>query len=178
MNVRKNYLKGSVSTFLGVISIDWSPDEIVASDDAKTWSRPHGPLRLDTPCLSRLLGPPCYIESTPFETTTESFPDKLNVATPFSISYEITNKTAMDQKLQVSMKAKDGQDSPSSFLVAGMVEGEVSLGPYEKRSLSYMIVPTVPGVHSIPPICILSQRYKTWLVQESKDPSQTVFVSP
>lgn len=177
VNIKSHYLKGSVSTSLGALSVGWFPRPMAAPEDAKDSSQTLGPLRLERPSKCRLLGPPCYIENAPFETSVEGLPNHLRVATPFAIAYQIRNKTAMDQKLTISMKEYEANES-NCFMVAGLVDGEISLGPYEKLTISYTAVATTSGVHSVPPICITSERYKTWLVQESNVSSQKVFVAP
>ena len=177
INIKSNYLKGSVSASLGALSVKWSPHSMISPQDAIDSFPMHGPLRLDNPSECRLLGPPCYIENAPFETSIVGIPNHLQVATPFVIAYQIKNKTSVDQKLKISTKDCN-EDEPLCFMVAGLVDGEISLGPYEKITLSYAAVATVPGMHSVLPICVMSERYKTWLVQESKVSSQRVFVSP
>ena len=177
IKIKSSYLKGSVSTSLGALSVKWSPCPMISPKDAMDSFRTHGPLLLESPSKCRLLGPPCYIENAPFETSIEGLPNHLQVATPFVFAYKITNKTAMDQRLKISTRDSD-PDEMVCFMIAGWVDGEISLGPYEKITLSYTAVATMSGVHSIPPICVMSERYKTWLVQQSMVSGQKVFVSP
>jgi hypothetical protein len=177
VNVESKYLKGSVSTAMGVLSVDWAPCPMMAPEDARASFQTHGPLVLQGPSNCRILGPPCYIEHAPFETTMKGLPNKLQVATPFAVSYEITNKTAMSQKLKISTRENDANE-PLCFMIAGLVEGELSLGPFEKLTLSYTAIATMSGFHSVPPICVMSERYQAWVVQTSKVPCQKVFVAP
>lgn len=181
VHVKSHYRKGSVSSSLGILSINWSPsplkipDEIVHAGFSNSISS-HGPLRLSNPSTCRFMGPPCYIEHAPFETTMERLPDYLEVATPFEITYHIKNKTSWDQKLTVSLDEGAVQE-PLCFMVDGLVIGEVSLGPFETHTLSYTVIATRTGLHAAPPVCVSSVRYNTWLIRESQL-EQTLFISP
>lgn len=180
--MKSHYLKGSVSASLGTISVGWSPSSFevpkdMSQDVGVTPITAHGPLRLDGPSNCLFMGPPCYIENAPFETTMDRLPDYLEVATPFDIRYHIKNKTSLDQKLKVSLKGMDGPEGSLGFMVAGMVQGEISLGPFETHTLSYTALATRSGKIHFPPVCVSSERYKTWLIQEEGQ-SRTVFVAP
>jgi hypothetical protein len=183
--MKSNYLKGSVSASLGILSISWSPnpvevpDEVTESGYSESITT-HGPLRLDSPVICRFMGPPCYIENAPFETTMDRLPDYLEVATPFDITYHIKNKTALDQKLNISLKEMEqGVNDPSlGLMVAGLVTGEISLGPFETHTLSYTAIATSTGKIQAPQVCVSSHRYSTWLIQESQGESRTLFVAP
>lgn len=181
VNMTSNYLKGSVSASLGVLSVDWSPSPMDIPDEVKEngYSEPitmHGPLPLDSPLICRFMGPPCYIENAPFETTMDRLPDYLEVATPFEITFHIKNKTAFDQKLNVVLK-ESSEPSPG-FMVAGLAAGEISLGPYETHTLSYTAVAMRTGKIQAPHIYVSSHRYNTWLIHESQGESRTLFVAP
>jgi len=177
VNIRSNYLKGSISASLGVLSVEWSPHPIMAPADAKDLVlQKHGPLPLSIPSICLVRGPPCYIENAPFEIHTERLVNQ-RIGTPFTLAYEIRNKTAMDQKLKVFLKESDDEDS-LCFMVAGFVDGDVSLGPYERVTLAYTAIATLVGFHTVPPIAVLSERYQTWLVHESTEPCRKIFVMP
>ncbi len=181
VKVKSNYLKGSVSASLGMLSIDWTPSPLKIPDDVPQQGLAgsilfHGPLPLDTPSTCCFMGPPCYIEHTPFETTMDRLPDILEVAMPFTITYYIKNKTSLDQKLKVSLSDTTVTES-LCFMISGLVTGEVSLGPFETHTLSYTAIATRSGLHPAPPICVSSVRYNTWLIHESRL-DQNVFVAP
>ena len=181
VHVKSHYLKGSVSASLGILSINWSPSPLRIPDEVvQTGFRyaiySHGPLPLSTPSTCRFVGPPCYIENAPFETTMERLPDYLEVATPFEITYHIKNKTAWDQKLNVSLD-EGAVKEPLCFMIDGLVTGEVSLGPFETHTISYTVIATRTGAHPAPPVCVSSVRYNTWLIRESQF-EQTLFISP
>lgn len=106
----------------------------------------------------------------------EKLPDNLEVATPFTITYHIKNKTSLDQKLKVSLD-ETAEKGPLHFMIAGLVTGEISLGPLESHTLSYTAIATRSGLHPTPPICVSSVRYNTWLIQEAQQ-HQHVFVAP
>jgi hypothetical protein len=184
VNMKSNYLKGSVSAPLGILSVSWSsnplevPDEVTKSGFGEAITT-HGPLRLDSPLTCRFMGPPCYIENAPFETTMDRLPDNLEVATPFDITYHIKNKTGFDQKLNVSLKeAEQGVNGSLGFMVAGLLTGEISLGPFETHTLSYTAVAMSTGKIQAPQVCVSSRRYSTWLIHESQGESRTLFVAP
>jgi hypothetical protein len=182
--MKNDYLKGSVSTSLGVVSVDWIPTplelpkEVTAGGSIDSVDA-HGPLSLTTPCTCRFMGPPCYIENAPFETIVEGLPSSPRVAVPFDVTYRIKNKTSIDQKLKVFLKnsAPESQDS-DGFLVSGLVNGEVSLGPLESHTLSYIILATRTGTIPMPNLCISSDRYNTWIVDDSTSRRRSVFVLP
>ena len=183
VNMKSNYLKGSVSSCLGTLSIDWLPNPIEVPEEVAKQGfgdsiKMHGPLRLDGTSTYRVSGPPCYIENAPFETAMDRLPDNLEVAMPFKITYHITNKTSLDQKLSVSLKGtEDGMDEHPGFIIAGLVKGEIALGPFETHTISYTALATRSGKMQLPRVRVSSDRYKTWLI-EDKGPSRMIFVAP
>lgn len=183
MNMKRNYLKGSVSASLGTLSVDWSPISLEVPKQARKLGNGgsiamHGPLKLDHPSTCRFMGPPCYIENAPFEAIMDRIPDQLEVATAFDIVYHIRNKTSLDQKLRISLKGLDpSADESLGFIISGLVNGEISLGPFETHTLSYTALATRSGNIEVPPMCISSDRYKTWLVHEQGQ-NRTLFVAP
>lgn len=181
VHVKSHYLKGSVSASLGILSISWSPSPLKIPDEAAHAGftnsiSSHGPLRLSSTSTCRFMGPPCYIESAPFETSMDKLPDYLEVATPFEITYRIKNKTSWDQKLTVSFDEGAAKEPPC-FMIDGLVTGEVSLGPFETHTLSYTVIATRTGAHPAPPLCVSSDRYHTWVIREPVL-EQTLFISP
>jgi hypothetical protein len=185
VSMKSDYLKGSVSTSLGVVSVDWIPTPLELPKEVTTGGSidsavdAHGPLSLTTPCTCRFMGPPCYIENAPFETMVEGLPSSPRVAVPFDVTYRIKNKTSIDQKLKVFLNnsAPASQES-DGFLVSGLVDGEVSLGPLESHTLSYTILATRTGTIPMPKFCISSDRYNTWIVDDSASSRRAVFVLP
>lgn len=177
-----DYLKGSVSSSLGVISVDWWPSTLELPPDVKSssFSDPiagHGPLKLDEPSMCRFMGPPCYIENAPFETKLERLPQSISVAEPFEVTYTVKNKTSLDQTLKISLDDSDPTFS-DGFLISGLVKGDVCLGPHETHSLTYTALATKVGSIRIPPVCVSCTRFNTWVIQESAESRRTIFVLP
>jgi len=180
VNVSSHYLKGGVSARLGTISVSWSPSPIPVPEEAFIDGEPldaHGPLRLEDTCILHLRGPACYVENAPFDTSVDKLPDRIEVASPFEIVFHIKNKTALDQRLQVSLDEGD-KEKGLPMMVAGLAKGDVCLGPFEARTLSYTAVATKPGIFCAPSVSISSHRYSTWLIHDSRANAQNVFVAP
>jgi hypothetical protein len=184
VNMKSNYLKGSVSASLGLVSVDWLPttlklpEEVTDNGYADSITT-HGPLRLMTPSTCRFMGPPCYIENAPFEAAMDGLPESLRVATPFDVTYQIKNKTSLDQKLRVILNdAEPASDESHGFLVSGLVNGEISVGPFETHTLSYTALATRAGKIWMPQVCVSSDRYKTWIIKESQGSKRSLFVVP
>jgi hypothetical protein len=182
--MKSNYLKGSVSAPLGVISVDWSPTPLALPKDVSLEGidgklTAHGPLPLQKPTTCRFMGPPCYIENAPFETTIESFPALPQVAVPFEVSFRIKNKTALDQKLRIILdhSEADQTDESNGIMISGLVNGEISLSPNESHILSYTVLATRVGKVLMPKISVASDRYKTWVLREASA-RRSLFVLP
>ena len=186
-------MKGSVSARLGIIWVDWFPMSMPlpgefsesqnGSDLAFGTLTSHGPLRMLEPSTLKFRGPPCYIENTPFETVLESLPPSPRVATPFVISYRISNKTGMHQKLTVMMgNQSSGGGSRSSvsegILVSGLVTGHIQLAPFESQTLFYTALATKAGKTTMPALSISCDRYETWVIKDEPEGSRVVFVMP
>ena len=184
--VKDQYMKGSVSTRLGVIWVDWYPvsvplpEDIPQSDIERLQS--HGPLRPSEPATLKFRGPPCYIEDAPFETVLEPLPPSPRVAVPFEMSYRISNKTGMQQKLSVLMRDqyddRERNNVSEGILVSGLVSGDITLSPFETQTLSYTALATKAGKTVMPALKISSDRYKTWVVKDEHDGSRETFVLP
>ena len=170
--------KVSVTAKLGAISIDWSPISLQHSRDDKQIT--HGPLQLEqtSPFKQKFKqkGPVCYVEETPFDASFETVPAMPKVGNPFQVKYEITNKTGLHQRLRVLMNDSETIVSSNSMLVSGVINGEIVLGPSEKKVLSYSILVTKVGKIAIPAFDVSSLRYNTWVVKGST--LDKVFVSP
>jgi len=170
---------------IGTVSIHWQPSPIELSEGApfmKTddFSWRHGPLQLETPAVCRFSGPLCRIESAPFEVVPENLPNSIKVASPIEVTYQIRNKTPIDQELDMVLQngASGGEEAAKDgFLVGGLVNRKTSLGPFESHSFSYTTVPTKVGKVHLPSISITSLRYKTWIIRESLE-RRSIFVLP
>lgn len=187
-SIRDKHIKESISTRLGVIWVDWHPVQIPLHDDMPEGSSQmerlgsHGPLRLSEPPTLKFRGPPCYIESAPFETVLESMPPSPRVATPFEMSYRISNKTGMQQKLSVLMsdesEERERRSVSEGVLVSGLINGDITLAPFESQTLSYTALATKAGKITLPALAISSDRYKTWLVKDQQEGCREIFVLP
>ena len=182
--MKSAYLKGSVSASLGVISVDWVPTTIelpeeVASTGFADSLVSHGPMQLTTPSNCRFMGPPCYIENAPFETALEKLPSSLQVAVPFDITYRIKNKTSQDQTLKVHLdESEPATDGSHGFLVSGLINGDISIGPFETYTLSYTALATRTGKMRVPQVRVSSERFRTWVIQESSITRRSLFIMP
>lgn len=183
--MKSAYLKGSVSSSLGVVSVDWIPSTLKLPEEITLAGledsvAAHGPLQLTSPSTCRFMGPPCYIENAPFEATVEGLPASLRVAEPFDVVYHIKNKTSFDQKLLVQLDDSEpaGNDSSQGFLISGVVNGAISLGPFETHTLSYTALATRTGQITMPRVGVSSDRYKTWLIQEASISRRSIFILP
>ena len=179
-NMESAYLKGSVTTTLGIISVYWHPlplnlpaeVDLKASDFASV----HGPLQLSESSVCCFNGPPCYIENAPFDVTLKQIPDMIQVAVPFELSYIITNKTALNQ--EVHLQVKDADSLNDTFLMAGLINEEVSIAPFECFSFSIMVVPLKIGQVTVPRIMASSRRYSTWILDPGPPRGSTCCVLP
>ena len=183
VNLTSSYMKGSVSTSLGVISVDWLPSSLDLPEEVATAGKTdlatgHGPLRLAAVPCCRFMGPPCYIENAPFETSMQKMPSYLRVAVPFDVTYYIKNKTTRDQKLKVLLDDAAPSDESHGFLISGFINGEISVGPLETYSLSYTALATRTGKIPMPPVCVSSDRFKTWVIHEASSVRRSLFVLP
>lgn len=182
--MKSNYLKGSVDASFGVISVDWWPTNIRLPEEVTKAGFgeaivAHGPLRLEKPSTSSFLGPACYIESAPFETQVDVPSSSLKVAEPFDVTYHIKNKTSLDQRLKVVLDESNlsqGHDT-NGFLISGLINGEISLGPFESHVLSFTALATRAGKLLMPRVRVSSERYKTWVIDDSSK-NASVFITP
>lgn len=193
---------GSVSS-LGILSVDWSPialplpKEVIENRGSRTVKgegaeRSHGPLPLSGGSSTlKFLGPNCHVERAPFEAVLQSFPPAPKVAVPFEVKYRLTNRTALHQKLLVSMSdsnpeddAGDGGGHPSSsstsdgVLVSGMVNGELLLAPAETRTLRYTALATRAGKTPMPAVTVKSVRHGSWVINDGPSNVRHFFVLP
>ena len=184
VNMKSDYLKGSVSSSVGVITVEWQPtqlkylDGVVANGTLNPMTA-HGPLVLQTPCTCRFMGPPCYVENAPFETSVEGKPAVPRTAVPFEVVYYIKNKTTVQQKLKVVMDdSVEANGEGSNFLITGLINGEICLEPLETRVLSYTALPLKAGPVWLPKLSVSSDRYKTWVIREDSKSDRSLIVLP
>jgi hypothetical protein len=174
----KGYKKGSVSHHLGVVCVDWSPIAIALPTEVFSTRalRAHGPLVLDSTATIKFRGPPCYVESAPFEAVMMVNPVSPRVTFPFELSYRITNKTNNHQKLLVSVTERTDGDV-DALIVAGILNCEIWLSPFETQSLTYTAIATKAGKTALPAISIACERYKTWVINDGSS-NRDLFVLP
>jgi hypothetical protein len=110
--LKSGFRRGGVSSYLGILEVDWSPAAIHLSDDVMLSSitsvgsiESHGPLVLQSPCTMRFRAPACYNERAPFEARVERIPPTPLVASPFDVCYGHVNKTSLHQLLTIQLKA-------------------------------------------------------------------------
>ena len=185
--MKNEYVKGSVSAPLGTISVDWFPIPLELPEEME-FARPsettdcHGPLVLSKPSTCRFMGPPCYVERAPFHVVKDDIPASPRVAEPFKVLYHVQNKTNLHQRLDVMLNDSepetDGGSEPDGFLVAGVVNGTVSLGPFETKCLSYMAVPTRSGKLMMPSFRVTSDRFKSWVIRDDTPGSRSICILP
>ncbi|GAX19945.1 hypothetical protein FisN_1Lh584 [Fistulifera solaris] len=187
--MRPNVLRGCLSSHLGVIEVEWLPKAIPLSPDitkdpsaVAAGIDAHGPLALDAPSIVRFRGPPFYIESAPFIAEMVQCSEVPYATKPFEIAYKILNNTALHQHLTIKLHALpivDGgkASDDDGILLAGTVQGDLTLNPHEMRTLSYTLLALRPGLIQLPAFEILSTRYNTYVVQEHGK-SKEIFVMP
>jgi hypothetical protein len=184
VNMKKDSARANAESSLGVISVDWNPvahslPEGISSSDFDHSITEHGPLELDTSTTCHFMGPPFYIEKAPFGVNMGRLPSSPKVATPFDITYRIQNKTQLHQTLKVVFNEQDLTDDQSlGYLISGLADGKVSLGPYEMFNLSYTVIATRTGKIWMPQVCVSSDRYGTWVIKEKTSDRETLFILP
>lgn len=184
MHMKQDFRRANAESSLGVITVDWDPvahslPEGISSSDFDSAISAHGPLQIATPTTCSFMGPPFYIEKAPFEVKTKSLPSSANVAVPFDIAYYIQNNTRLHQKLHVVLNEKNSSDDqPPGYLISGIADGNVSLGPHEIFCLSYAVIATRTGKISMPHVLVSSDRYGTWVINEAEGDRQAVFILP
>jgi hypothetical protein len=164
---------------LGAVSIEWSPTPLhiptgITINKEDQFRDYHGALPIKQPKSLRQKGPSCYVEVTPFATSFRTIPAMPQVGNPFEIRYEIVNRTSLHQRLRVLMNDSDAISASNSMLVSGIINGEIVLGPLEKKILSYSILVTKVGNITTPAFDVSSVRYNSWIVHGSNK----IFVSP
>lgn len=187
--MRPTVLRGGLSSHLGVIEVEWLPKMLplpleIASNPlaAAAGIKAHGPLVLSTPSVVRFRGPPFYIESAPFNAEMIKCSEVPSASRPFEIGYMIQNNTISHQHLTIKLHTfpiVDGMQGSEgdSLLLAGTVQGDLTLNPNEVRTLSYTFLAIRPGLFKLPALEVLSTSYNTYVVQE-QGKNREVFVLP
>ena len=176
--------KRSATFPLGLVAVDWNPrgfalpDEVIRQVGFNV--KGHGPLVLGSPLTAMFQGPKCYIEKAPFKTTFQCTPPVPKVSIPFEINYSITNDTNTHQQLSVVLDGVQNEDTEyaQDVMVCGLVRGSLRLAPFETQHLSYVAIATKPGMTTLPPVCVSSSRYSSWVVNERVDNARPVCIMP
>lgn len=186
--VKEGYRRGGISSFLGSLLIDWRPLIIDVPTQCEALSifsgtDAHGPLALDTPCTSRFRGPPCYVECAPFKVEACTVPSALRIATPFDVSYIITNKTSLHHDIIVRVGGTsehfEGSDNRVGLLLCGFTQGQLSLAPLEEQIFSFTVMATRAGEVGLPALQISSTRHERWVINDGDGGNlKRVFVLP
>ena len=187
--LKPDFVRGGVSAFLGIVEVDWAPVPLILPEETALGSKltmgsieTHGPLALQSPATMRFRGPPCYIESAPFEAKVTRMPSSPSVVTPFEVCYGIENKTDSHQCLTMYLDApplNDGSSSPrDGLVVSGSTSGELSLGPNEYHTLTFTFLATRPGPLELPGLHIASSRYNSWVIKEDGATRNQVYILP
>jgi len=178
---------------LGAISIGWKPaglslsSEMASTDGNNSmldeFGLAHGPLILSNIAPMKFYGPRCHVLDAPFKAKMLKCPSAPKVGTPFRVSYQVTNQTAKSQTLQLSMNSNQRGDavpaSNSELLIAGKMQGEAQMGPWEEKVFSFTFMSMIAGKVSRPQLSVSSGRHQTWVINESNNlSSQTLFVLP
>lgn len=187
--MRPDVLRGGLSSHLGVIEVEWLPKTLslppeIAADPIATAAGidAHGPLVLTVPSIVRFRGPPFYIESAPFNAEMIKCSGVPSASKPFDVAYRIQNNTLSHQHLTIklhTLPVTDGVQATErdSLLLAGTVQGDLTLNPHEVRTLSYTLLAIHPGLYKLPALEVLSTRYNTYVIQE-QGKNMDLFVLP
>lgn len=179
------YKQGCVTTSLGVLCVDWMPTRMEVPDEVRRelaslapHVRAHGPLELERLPTVKFHGPPCYIENAPFDTSLIVDTSTPRIGVPFGLTIDIENKTALHQVLKLNVDGKDkSEKTKSSVLLEGIVNHQMRLSPFEKRSMSYTAVALKAGKVILPAVSISSDRYQAWVINDAKA-NRSLFVVP
>ena len=166
---------------LGAIEVDWMPFSLDLPPDAVVtdslrYSKIHGPLRLERPSSIRFPGPSCEVLKAPFHARMTVVPTAPTVAVPFQVNYCIENLTCLHQALTLDMA--DHGTNDDGLLIAGMINGDLQLGPKEKQTISYTVMATCPGNVRLPSLSIASNRYSTWVIHEKAGNQFPLYIFP
>ncbi|KAL9179298.1 hypothetical protein ACHAXT_008588 [Thalassiosira profunda] len=182
MDVEKG--SGDETIPLGALSVAWEPNSLPPIDPLPTDTNAtamddfgliHGPLGLPNLPPVVFHGPPCQVLSAPFRAKLLNCRSAPRVGSPFDICYQVTNRTAKTQALQVTLN--DEQDS-AQLLGSGKLKEEVQMAPFEEKTFSFSFVSMVAGRVPRPPLTISSGRHQTWVINETLMSSREVFVMP
>jgi hypothetical protein len=169
----------NVSCSLGSISVDWTPFQIKALQSPLVSNRDHenlpahGPLALDVPSTIRFTSPVCHIERTPFKAEPLHLSTSVTVATPFDVTYSISNNTTSHQTITIEVLEENLSKGSvpgalSGLLFSGCLNGQLSLGPHEEQVISFHAVAIRPGEIYLPPVRVSSNRFKSLIINDSR----------
>jgi hypothetical protein len=177
---------------LGNVEINWSPVPLHLSESETQGNHKmtHGPLQLETHNPILLRAPQCIVESVPFLSGLKQLPHICKVASPFKVTYWVTNKTPLHQKLTIllddsSRNSNASSDDPTAssrtsddVLVSGLVNGHILIGPHETTTFGYTALALRAGRVKLPSLNVSSDRYKSWVIREAASNFREVYVLP
>lgn len=174
---------GKESIPLGIICVDWKPNSLPLQEDLATtvasdqFGLVHGPLSLLNLNPVTCFGPQCQVLPSPFSAKLLKCPSAPKVGSPFSVLYQVTNRTAKSQTLVLRLNEAPGRESETQLLGAGKLEGEVQMAPFEEKTFSFTFMSMVAGKVHRPPLTVYSGRHQTWVINELAS-SRQLFVMP
>jgi len=169
---------------LGTVSVDWTPASLALHTDldstdasALNGNLVHGPLALEKMVPLTFQGPLCRIMDAPFSVKLSQRPSLPKVCSPFCIKYRVTNNTAKSQSLKLAMNS-DADETAPQFLASGKMKEHLELAPFEERTLNFTLMSMLAGEILRPAMTLTSDRYQTWVVNETPTKSRYLFVMP
>lgn len=180
--------KGYGSISLGVMSVDWKPVSLSLPEGSSPITNPdefgsaHGPLQISNQPSMIFHGPQCTVLDSPFMAKLLRCPATPKVGTPFCISYLVTNRSAKRQAVVVHVnEERPGNTVPPpapQLLGTGKLKEELELAPFEEKEFSYTFISMLAGKVLRPSLRVSSNRYKTWVVNETPLSPRYLFVLP
>jgi len=171
---------------LGVISVNWKPVSLPlpdmstladASARADEFGWTHGPLVLPNLTPIIFYGPQCQVLDAPFKAKLLKCPSMPKVGSPFCISYQVSNHTAISQSLVLNL-AQEGDQMDPLLLCTGKIKEEIQMAPFEEKTFSFTFMSMVAGKILRPPLTVSSARHQTWVINETRMSSRYLFVMP
>lgn len=168
-------------TSFGVVEVQWQPAPLMLPAEVATDSsifqdaeQVHGPLILTELCKSCFAAPKVLTEKPVIEAYLASIPRAPVVANPFSVDYEISNRSSHHQKVTYKLFIQ-GNDL-HGLLLCGPTSETVSLGPHERRKVRFTLIAQYPGATAIPTIKVSSSACITGTMTASH--CSSLFVLP
>lgn len=183
----RDKMKSHIQSRLGCMTINWTPIPVKLSsnvnlariNNASAFSGLHGSLPLTTKV--KLNGPKFDLHRESFQVSLISIPVSPKVATRFEVKYDVKNLSNQHQKLIIAMSeacAEDDETQPHNVLFSGLLNGEISLGPFESKNIGYSALAFRVGKTKLPTFTVASARHRTWLINESAAQRRSVYVLP